>query len=60
MYRFFFNGCLVTLGIGTLLGVASVWVPEGWEAIGSKLLWTDSLLFCSTIVGALLCKLGDV
>jgi len=59
MYRYFFNGCLVTLGIGTALGVAAVWVPESWYQVGAKLIWTDVVLFVSSIAGALLCKLGD-
>jgi len=58
MYTFCFNACLATVAIGTLLGVAAVWVPNEWHNVGAKLAWTDAVLFVSAVVGALLCKLG--
>ena len=58
MYTISFNACLATVAIGTILGVAAVWVPDSWHSVGAKLALTDAVLFVSAIVGALLCKLG--
>lgn len=60
MYEFFFQSCLVTVGVGTALGVAAVWVPDSWHEIGSKLIMTDGVLFVGAVAGALLCKLGMI
>jgi hypothetical protein len=59
MYKTFFNSCLVTLAIGTAMGVAAIWVPDAWHEVGAKLLWTDVVLFVGAVSGAVICKLGD-
>jgi hypothetical protein len=60
MYEFCFKSCLASVAVATALGVAAIWVPEGWHEIGAKLLWTDIVLFVGSLAGALLSYSGII
>lgn len=59
MYDYCFKTCLATVAIATVLGVAAIWVPDAWYAVGAKLLWTDIVLFVGALAGALLSYVGS-
>jgi hypothetical protein len=58
MYDYCFKTCLATVAVATLLGVAAVWAPDAWYEVGTKLLWTDIVLFVGALAGALLSHVG--
>lgn len=60
MYNFCFKSCLVTVAIATAIGVASIWVPDAWHEVGSKLFYTNGILFAGSVTGAILCFFGIV
>jgi len=58
MYQFFFKSCLVALGIGTVLGLAALWLPNIDRHLFEKLFWSDGILFVSALAGAVISRMG--
>jgi len=52
-----FWSAMAFLVLGMVLGIIGIWVEDFWRnSIGSRLLWTDAVLFGTALAGAIIAK----
>lgn len=58
IYKMFFRGSLVTVAIGTALGVSALWIPNAWHDTAWRLFYSDVVLFVGAIGGSIISHYG--
>jgi hypothetical protein len=58
MYNIFYRGSLITVGVGTVLGVAAMWIPDAWHDVAWRLFYSDVVMFVGAIAGSVISYYG--